>query len=285
MFSVNKTLSRPDFYWISPWTRLDNTNAILQRGEPDLNETKVWNYNLTANLYNNFLGLFSISAFNKDLKDIFYRKVSQVVDEEDIIRLQIPGREGGYRMTSYANSEKARVWGLEFELQTQLMLIPGIPDFLRGVVVNANYSRIWSKTYFPFDKIIGYKTIPNTRPPRRQAIYENWEREGPMPGQARQIANLSLGYDIDGLSTRLSLLYQGPSISGVGEIAETDTWNNSFWRWDMSLKYRFTDYLSFTFNLINITSQSDRSYYGSDLYPTSEYYYGMSGIAGIEISL
>ena len=283
LFSVNKSLARPDYYWVSPWTRLYTSEAQIERGNPDLKETKVWNYNLTANLYNNLWGLFSVSGFYKDLKDVSYQKNSIIYTDEDIERLGIPGREGGYEMTSYENAEKAKVWGLEFELQTQLVAISGIPKFLQGVVINLNYSRIWSETYFPFYDFTA--TVVSTRPLTYEYTYIETERKGSMPGQAEHIANISLGYDIGNLSTRFSLTYQGKSISSVGEIDETDTWNNDFWRYDMSLKYKINHMVGLTFNLINITGQPDRTFFGSEKYHKSEDHYGMNAFAGIEISI
>ena len=283
-FSANRTLSRPDYYWISPWTRLDISNATIDRGNPALRETKVWNYNLSAYLYNNVTGFFSVSGFYKDLQDIFYRKRSQVFKQEDIIALNIPGREGGYQMTTYENADRAEVKGIEVEWQTQLAYYPGMPKILKGFVFNINYARIWSKTYFPFYKF-NATIIPGSRPPRYTYDLTDYEREGPMPGQADHIVNLSMGYDIDRLSTRVSWTYQGSSISAVGEIAETDTWNKAFWRWDALVKYRFTDWLNLSVSFVNMSDQPDQSYYGAEDYPTSEFYYGMTGSASIEITL
>ena len=127
--------------------------------------------------------------------------------------------------------------------------------------------------------------IPGSRPPKYQYSYNETERKGPMPGQAEQIANLSLGYDSGDLSVRLSILYQGASISGVGVIAEQDTWNDAFTRFDMSMKYKITNWINVHMNLMNITNQPDRAFYGSTTYPSSKYYYGMNANAGLELIL
>jgi len=75
-----------------------------------------------------------------------------------------------------------------------------------------------------------------------------------MPGQADYIANISVGYDRGGLSTRVSFIYQGPSIASVGTIAEADSWNNAFWRYDASVKYRINKMISLNLNVMNITN-------------------------------
>ena len=283
-FSANRTLSRPDYYWISPWTLLNPTNATIERGNPDLKETKIWNYNVSAYLYNNTTGFFSVSGFYKQLQDIFYRKRSQVYKAEDIIALGIPGKEGGYQLTSYENADRAEVKGFEVEWQTQLAYYPGMPQILKGFVFNLNYARIWSKTFFPYYKFNG-TLIPGSRPPRYTYDQADLSREGPMPGQADHIANISLGYDIGDLSTRVSWTYQGSSIAVVGTIAETDSYNEAFMRWDALVRYRFTEWLSMNVSLVNMTNQPDQSFYGQEAYRTGEFYYGMTGSATLEITL
>lgn len=281
--SANKTLARPDFYWVAPWTRMEPGLKQLDRGNPLLKPSTSWNFDLSTSFYSNYLGLFSIGGFYKQMKDIFYRKRSRVVDPAEIAYLSIPGGAAGWEMDTYINSDEAKVWGFEIDLQTQLGLVAFLPKFLKGVVLNANYAHIWSETYFQFNKLkqnFDYTTWP----PKITIEYEEWERKGTMPGQAKDIFNISLGYDYRGLSARLSVLYQGKSRASVGQIAEQDTWNNDFWRWDTSVKYQISDMLSVNLNLVNITGQPDRTFYGDTNYPTNRYYYGMTGTAGIQFN-
>jgi len=280
-FSVNKTLARPDYSWISPWTQISPFTKRISRGNPELTESKSWNYELSSSFYSNKFGLLTIGGFYKDISDIFYSKSSRVVDNEEIEYLQIPGGAKGYLMRSYANSDEANVKGIEIDLQTQLKMFKALPRFMQGFVVNVNYSRIWSETSFPFNtykQVFDYTTWPATV----SIEYEETERKGNMPGQSEHIFNGSLGYDIGGFSARASVLYQGKSISSVGTIVEADRWNNDYWRFDAALKYKLNRMISFHANLANITSQPDRTYYGSEKYQTSRYYYGMTANLGVE---
>jgi TonB-dependent receptor len=281
--SANKTLARPDFYWVAPWTRMQPGTTRIDRGNPALKPSISWNYDLSTSFYSNTLGLFTVGGFYKQMQDIFYRKLSRVVDAKEIAFLSIPGGNSGWEMNTFVNSDQAKVWGFEVDLQTQLGLVTFLPQFLKGVVFNANYAHIWSETYFPFNKY-QQKYDYSSWPPKVTIEYTEWERKGTMPGQAKDIFNVSLGYDYKGLSTRLSILYQGASRSSVGQIAEQDTWNDDFWRWDASVKYRITDLLSVNVNLVNISGQPDRTFYGDTNYPTDRYYYGMTGSAGIQLN-
>jgi TonB-dependent receptor len=283
-FSVTRSIARPNYNWVTPWTELRVSTASIKRGNPDLKETTSWNYDVSLSVYDNSFGLFTISGFYKELKNISYPKESKVFKPEDIEALKIPGHEGGYTMNSYANSPHANVRGVELDLQTHFSVLPGIPDFLRGFVFNVNYARIWSETYFPaydFNVILDYSKYP----PGVSYSYSEYERKGPMPGQAKQVGNMSLGYDIAGLSARISLIYQGSSLRSVGTIPENDSYNDAYWRWDASVRYRITSQLSLLVNLVNITGQPDRAFIYNDNYPTNRTYYGMEASASVEFNL
>ena len=105
-----------------------------------------------------------------------------------------------------------------------------------------------------------------------------------MPGQAEQIFNISMGYDVGGFSGRLSLQYQGASKTSIGVIEEEDRWDDDFWRWDASARYRFTKGISFFLNFAHITGQPDRTFFGDSVFQTNRYYYGMTASAGIQLS-
>lgn len=281
--SANKTVARPDYYWISPWVRFNQQDNQLAAGNPSLKETNISNYNLTASAYSNVIGLFSVSGYYKDLRDIFYKKFTTAYTPADYVSVGLPaGKSEPVKWTTYENGDRAQVRGIEVEWQTQFAMYPGMPDILKGFVFNANYSRIWSTTYFPFYSF----TAVNLGTPRAPNIVKTLtlsSREAPMPGQSDKIINASLGYDIGALSTRVSFAYQGSSISTVGQVAEEDIWNKEFTRWDATVKYKFTDWMNVNVNLVNITNQPDQAYFGSTQYPTSEVYYGMTGSASLEI--
>jgi len=173
-------------------------------------------------IFNISLG-YDVGGFYKDMTDIFFKRTSYVHDPQEIEDLQIPGGQGGYRMRSYFNAEDAKVYGFEIDLQTQLFLVPGMPDFLKGIVLNLNYSRIYSEAHYPHSSrtdSTDYSTWPTTT----ITTYNETTREASLVGQADQIFNISLGYDVGGFSARLSLLYQGGSLDEVGTIVEEDKW-------------------------------------------------------------
>jgi outer membrane receptor protein involved in Fe transport len=284
--SANSAISRPDFYWISPYVRYNQQDAKIEGGNPSLKETKINNYNVTLSVYDNAFGLFSVSGFYKDLRDIFYKTVTSAYRPEDYVALALPSTlTSPLVWTTYQNADRAQVRGLEIEWQTQLAYYPGMPDFLKGIVFNANYSRVWSSTYYP-----NYVLVTENRgTPRNPILYRyvvDKGHTGTMPGQANGIINAAVGYDVGPLSTRLSYAHYGESISNVGTEPSGvgDSWNMGFTRLDATVKYRFTKWLNVNVNLVNLTNQPDRAYFGSDAYRTNEAYYGMTGSASVEVT-
>ena len=63
-------------------------------------------------------------------------------------------------------------------------------------------------------------------------------RTGAMLDQADDIANLSIGYDEGPISVRASMLFQGKTLSGIGERPEQDSFTADLLRWDISAKIR-----------------------------------------------
>jgi len=280
--SAIKTLARPNYYWMLPWTRLSSYSSHIDRGNPNLKPATSWNYELSSSFYSNRIGLLTVGGFYKDMTDIFFSKESYVWDPEMIEYLQIPGGTAGYRMRSYDNADEAKVWGFEIDLQTQLKLVPFLPNFLKGIVLNANYARIWSEAYYPQHKNT-INTDYSTWPPTTTIDYDEWTRKEPMVGQAEQIFNISMGYDVGDLSTRVSVLYQGESLDEVGVIKDEDKWDDDFWRWDASAKYKLNDWISFNLSLSHIGGQPDRTFFGQSSRQTNRSYYGMTGTAGIQL--
>ena len=279
--SANKTLARPNYDWISPRTQITPNNTTITRGNPHLTESTSWNYEVAAAFHSQKYGLLSIGGFYKDISNIFYVKESLVMDSAEMAMLQIPGGGMGYEMNSFANSDKATLYGIEIDLQAQFSQMTSLPRFLRGLVLNANYTRVWSETAFPeHSSTTSYDYT--TFPPTITRTYEESERRGTMPGQSEHIFNISLGYDIGGFSARFSVMYQGKSLHEVGTIAENSTWNDDFWRYDASVKYRLKKLVSFYANFMNISGQPDRRYYGSQIYQTNRYYYGMTANLGVQ---
>ncbi len=265
--AATRTLSRPNYFNLVPWQRISTLDGTIERGEPGLKHTKVWNYDAYLSVYNRF-GLFTLGAFYKNLEDIDFIRTSRLVD---------PGNPfNGFTITQPENApENTTIKGLEFDAQTNLRFLPGPLD---GIVINVNYSRISSETFYPFFQVIQNLTEPPFLPTIIDTV-----RVGRMPGQADYIFNLTLGYEKGGFTGRISMINQGKTLDpeSIGARAEIDGFTDSFTRWDISLQQKITSSVKIFLNLNNITNQSDDSFLGVERFPTTNQFFGWTADVGV----
>ena len=267
--AVTKSLSRPDYSRLVPWESINYTSGTIQRGNPNLKNTSVWNYDIFFSLYNNY-GLVTLGGYYKTLTNIDYVRESRVVKAGD--------PTNGFKLTQPENStNESKVYGVELDIQTSLQFLPSPLD---GIVLTANYSYIHSKSYMPY-----LQAGPrNPRPPFNFTFIDT-VRESRMPGQAEHLANVSLGYEKGNFSGRVSLIYQGNFIREVGRRAEEDKYDADFVRWDLAMRYKLMPKFSLTFNMNNITNLPESSFQGIESFSTNKEHFGWTADLGIRIDL
>jgi outer membrane receptor protein involved in Fe transport len=110
-------------------------------------------------------------------------------------------------------------------------------------------------------------------------------RAGKMINQANDIANISVGYDYESFSGRISMLFQGKTLAEVGDRPELDSFTDDYIRWDLLLKYNFTENIGLYFNINNFSNSPDRNYTLTQIYQTAEEYYDWTADLGFNIRL
>lgn len=266
--AATKSLSRPNYFNLVPWQRINHFEGIVEEGAPNLQHTQVWNYDAFLSFYNTY-ALFTIGAFYKELVDIDYIRTSRITDA---------GPTRGYDYVRPVNAElAAEAYGLEFDLQANLTFLPKPFD---GIVVSTNYSYIKAEAVYPFFQV-GPERSPE--PPFQPVVIDTF-RVGRVPGQAEQIFNLSLGYEKKGFSGRLSLVYQGESLGTVGRRPEQDGFTDAFERWDLQVQQKIgKSGFAIMFNLNNISNTPQKTSVGLG-FPTREEYFGWTGDIGVRYS-
>ncbi|MEX0859114.1 MAG: TonB-dependent receptor [Balneolaceae bacterium] len=248
-FAVTRTLSRPDYFNLVPSEIINEAELTINRGNPDIKHTTVMNYDAFLSFYKNSIGYFSVGAFYKELKDIDYIKVGRIFDPESEFN--------GFRLTEPINGDESTVYGVEFDLQTDLRFLP---NPLNGFILNTNLTYIHSETFFP----LLLQGPRSTEPPYR-ATYIDTSRAGKLPGQPDMVASVSLGYEKGGFSGRLSFSYQKEILERVGAVPEEDIVDDSYGYWDLAINQKFKKIPDFTFfvNVNNLTNESEKTYAGS----------------------
>jgi TonB-dependent receptor len=294
-----RALARPDFNSrLAKFIAVKGNTSTMTVGNPDLKAAKAWNFEVNASVFSNDIGLVSVSAFYKDIKDMYHlyngvqTKGNKLLQSLGIHWPNVFGDTSYvYFLTFPYNSERpTKVWGLEFEHQANLSFLPG---FLKNFVLNYNFSLVRSETYQVF-----YDTRKDSiliQDPEFGNYYQKFfvvdifDKKTRLENQPEFFLNVALGYDIGGFSARLSLFRQGDYTQTFTAKGNGDRIVNSYSRLDFSVRQKITDNISVLLNLNNLTNteESVNSVYtvpGWDL-PLTSQKYGMSGDFGVRIEL
>jgi outer membrane receptor protein involved in Fe transport len=271
--SYSTTIARPDYQYMIPFTNINRAGELdITMGNPDLKPSVSSNYDLFLTAYSGKLGLFSVGAFYKNIKNIFF-PFTTGLNNDSLARSYGFNPTGfvGAELRTFENSLNSSVRGLEFEYQTNLNFLPG---FLKNFVLSLNYARLFSKTnIFSFREETVIKRIPPFTV-IRQVLINPYEREVDIIGQARHIFNTSLGYDFKGLSVRGSAAYQGTKLSGYSAIADKDRFDTGFWRFDFAFKYKLNKNINLFLNANNLSDQNDVTFFRNERYETGRERFG-----------
>jgi len=264
-FSYNNTLSRPDYDHAVPTVYYHEVNMDGTAGNPYIRPAVSENFDANFTFYSPKMGLITIGGYMKKIKDIFYMQptlVKNIPDTSIINEFPIDNPAYAALLTNstdfYINSPYiAYVRGTEIEWQSNLSWLPSP---FNGIVLNANYTHVWSETKYMQDRI-DYEPVQGSlfpKPVERDTFYVNR-----LLHQANDIANVSLGYDIKGLSARLSFRFQGNVISSVATRPEENEYTRNIYAYDFVIKQniplKFGEFEVFA-NAINFTNVPNKRY-------------------------
>ncbi len=263
--AATKTIARPNFSSLVPFQIIDDQNRIARKGNPELEHTTVWNYDIFLSFYAEKLGLFTIGGFYKELSNVEY---------DSRVRRILPGDPlNGYQIIEPRNAlGLSYVRGFEVDYQNNFRWLPKPFD---GIVINANLTMMNSTTYYPF-----FEVITQMEPPFETIVIDS-ERRGRMPGQSDLLVNLSLGYEKNGFSGRVSVVHQGDALFSVGSRAEGDIFTVATTRWDIAVSQRIDKQWMVFVNLNNITNQREAAFLGSPVFSSNIEYFGFTADVGV----
>jgi outer membrane receptor protein involved in Fe transport len=168
-FSFSRTINRPQFREIAPFIYYNFEDQTLVRGNTELIQANIANYDLRIETFPGIGELISFSVFLKELRNPIERVFVVSTGQND---------------RSFANSSFARNAGIEIEYRTSLGQVWNALD---NFSLTANYSRIWSE--------IEETNIGLDRTLR------------PMQGQSPYVINLGLAYQNTGLDFNINVAY------------------------------------------------------------------------------
>ncbi len=261
-FAAYKALARPDFNhrlesFVARKQGTFYSGNTIYIGNPGLRAAQAWNYEINSSFFGRNIGLFSISAFYKDVKDMFHLIDGLQFSEQSTldslgISYDNPFENINYILTYPYNSTKpTRIWGLELEHQANLRFLPGL---FKNIVLSYNLSLVRSETYIPMNEIETYEVIiPGFPFPVKKTRTHLIEKKQKLEGQPEFFGNFSVGYDIGGFSARLSVFHQGGYNRSFSPDGRSDVVVDRYTRWDLAIKHQITRHIAVMMNVNNFT--------------------------------
>jgi TonB-dependent receptor len=279
--SYTHTLAYPDFEAIIP--RIDipaSTGGTISWNNAYLSPSRSTNYDVYFSFYNNAIGLFTIGGFLKQIHDLIYPWTFYVSGAQALpyypAELKPNSTPGSYSVATYINDpNEATDYGLELDWQTHFWYLPHPLD---GLVLSLNYTHVYSKETYPF---------VNIEKVGRSILYVDTSFTDRLLYQPDNIANLSVGYDYEGFSVRVSMIYQDNIFSGPNFWPQLRTTTTAYTRWDISAKQDLPWYgLQIYGDLSNVNGESDIDVIqASTGVPQAEQDYGMTADLGLRLKL
>lgn len=281
-YAYTQTLARPDYHQLSPHYTISYTRGQVVAGNPNLRPAQAYNHDLVLTFHTNEIGLVSVGGFYKTIKNFTYSTSYALYKNapagfHTLAEYNIDGFSplNGATLYTYINTPfLAYVKGIEFDFQTRLWYLP---DPLNGIVMGINYTHIKSSATYPW---LDNRTDYSTRPPVT-TVFDS-TRTGRLIFQPDDIMNVYVGFDYGGFSSRVSFIFQGNSVSYVGNFAEQDGFTKDYFRIDASLRQILPWYgIEVYLDLNNLNSRSNLSAQKSIEGFTNEQNYGLTANLGV----
>lgn len=278
--SYTNTLAYPDFNAIIPKINVTSTQQIISYNNYQLVPSRSTNYDLYFSFYNNAIGLLTIGGFLKKIDNLIYPTFFYVSGAEALkyfppsLVAGAPRPSGNPQVNTYINDPyQATDYGLEFDWQTHFWYLP---HPFNGLVLNINYTHVYSKEKYPYVNLVrvGRVRVPVDTFYTTRLLY-----------QPDNIANLSIGYDYEGFSVRVSMIYQDNIFSGPNFYPQLRTRTAAYTRWDLSAKQDLPWFgIQIYGDLSNINSENDIQIIEAPTgVPQAQQDYGMTADLGLRI--
>ena len=248
-----KTVVRPTFGQLAPGFVIDDDEAEF--GNPDLKPLQSSNLDLGIEHFMGRAGTVSAFVFYKDIKNFVYNSdLAGTGDWADFSEAN-----------TYANGDTAKLYGLELAYSQKFDWLP-VP--WNGLLVGAN------ATFSRSDASIeGYD----------QDAGRSRKRNIDLPSQSDTVGNLTLGWENDKLSLRLSANYKSAYLYELASINDEDhdLYVDGQTFIDFSARYSLTKNLQVSFGAQNITDEPYYVYAGHRSYNSQYEEYGPTYTLGL----
>ncbi|MES3153933.1 TonB-dependent receptor [Sphingomonas faeni] len=250
--AATTSIGRPNYAQLAPFVSVDQTTSPISvaQGNPNLKPYKALNFDGAIEYYLPGEGLLSLGGFYKKLDNPIYQQAM----------LGQTGIFAGQSLTNATvstalNIDKAKVYGVEVNLQTRFTFLPSPLD---GFGVSANFTRIWGD---------GNGTILGA-PSRVGDI--------PLFLQSKHVGTAQVFYEKYGFAVRAAFSYRSAYLDTLGATAALDQYTDNNGQLDVNASYQVTPELTFFASATNLTDAPWRRYIGTKAQLVERERYDMS---------
>ncbi len=279
-FAYTNTLNYPDYSTIVP-TYYIGTNFIRYNNyklKPATSE----NFDAVLAFHSNEIGLFSIGGYKKRIENLIFPTKTNPSDFSAYPELyeKMKNRKERYSLFTYINNPiPVDIWGMETEYQSNFYFLPGP---LSGLVLNINYSHIFSEAKYPKTFLISYLDSNYVQ----QTVAIDTFYTSRLLNQPNDIMNIAVGYDYRGFSARFSMLYIDNIFKNPDFWLQNRINSAKYVRFDFSAKQKLPWLgMQIYFNLNNLLGEDDIDINQKTKFIAKQQRYGMTADVGIRFKL
>lgn len=223
--SWSTAFARPNFVQLIPTATVNEAAQTVTGSNPGLGPQYAKKTEAKLEYFTKPAGLLSVAFFNKRISDyIVSQEVGVVPFGPDN---GFDGNYEGYRFITNTNAGSAEVNGWEFAYLQQFTFLPGL---LRGLTLNANYTRLETKGNFG----------------------GTFRRTGEITGFTPRSANASVMYTYRKFSTRVTTSWTGQIITTASTTPANRIFRKPLTVTNLNLTYRWRPYATFFCDVSNI---------------------------------
>lgn len=262
--SFTETLSRPKYSALIANKSFNLADQEAKIGDPNIEPTTAFNYDLSAEYYFKSIGIVSLGLFYKDIRDVNVETIGYYTGEE----LGLTGNTELFEVEQNMNAYDARIFGMEVGYQRDFGFIAPALKCL-GLYGNYTYTHSTTRNY---NERLGIEEGDDVK----------------MAGSPEHTANVSLYFEKAGVNVRLSYNFASAFIDqmNTGDRA-LDRYYDKVNYLDLNASYTWGKKVSFTIfaEAHNLLNQPLRYYQGEKDRTMQVEYYGVKVNTGIKINL
>jgi len=258
-FATTRTFARPNFGDISPAGSLNTIDGEYAGGNPNLNPTYSWNFDLLGEYFLDEVGVINAGVFYKSITDPIFDDTYQGTING------IPNIE----ISSPTNGGNAWIGGVEFGITKRFSFLPGFLKYF-GTQINA--------TFMNSEMTLGQ----NTNNPNGRKVS--------TPYQAKELYNLQLFYETGKLNVRAAFNHKGAYAISFDANAKNTDMNDIYYgkynSLDFSASYKVGEHFTIFSDVNNVLNEPLMYHFGeTPNRPKQVEYYGAKFNLGLKYNL